>query len=252
MHVLKGLVIAFASYTRIPMPQVDWSEENRRWSMCFFPLIGVVVGGLIWLWLALCDGLHIGPFLRGAIGAALPLLITGGIHMDGFMDVTDAMSSWQTKEKRLEILKDSHVGAFAVIACGAYLLLMAGLLSECTAAQGLGLTAAFVLSRSMSAYAMVALPQAKKQGMLADNARNADHHRVRLASWGWFAAAAVAAVCGLGWNGLALPAGALACLGWYAHRAKKYFGGISGDQAGWYVQVTELVGLGLTALGRML
>lgn len=252
MHVLKGLVIAFASYTRIPMPQVDWSEENRRWSMCFFPLIGVVVGGLIWLWLALCDGLHIGPFLRGAIGAALPLLVTGGIHMDGFMDVTDAMSSWQTKEKRLEILKDSHVGAFAVIACGAYLLLMAGLLSECTAAQGLGLTAAFVLSRSMSAYAMVALPQAKKQGMLADNARNADHHRVRLASWGWFAAATVAVVCGLGWYGLALPAGALACLGWYAHRAKKYFGGISGDQAGWYVQVTELVGLGLTVLGRML
>lgn len=252
MHVLKGLVIAFASYTRIPMPQVDWSAENRRWSMCFFPLIGVVVGGLIWLWLALCDGLHIGPFLRGAIGAVLPLLVTGGIHMDGFMDVTDAMSSWQTKEKRLEILKDSHVGAFAVIACGAYLLLMAGLLSECTAAQGMGLTAAFVLSRSMSAYAMVALPQAKKQGMLADNARNADHHRVRLASWGWFAAAAVAAVCGLGWYGLALPAGALACLGWYAHRAKKYFGGISGDQAGWYVQVTELVGLGLTVLGRML
>lgn len=252
MHVLKGLVIAFASYTRIPMPQVDWSEENRRWSMCFFPLIGVVVGGLIWLWLALCDGLHIGPFLRGAIGAALPLLVTGGIHMDGFMDVTDAMSSWQTKEKRLEILKDSHVGAFAVIACGAYLLLTAGLFSECTAAQGLGLTAAFVLSRSMSAYAMVALPQAKKQGMLADNARNADHHRVRLASRGWFAAAAVAAVCGLGWYGLALPAGALACLGWYAHRAKKYFGGISGDQAGWYVQVTELVGLGLTVLGRLL
>ena len=252
MHVLKGLVIAFASYTRLPMPQVEWSEENRRWSMCFFPLIGVVVGGLIWLWLALCDGLHIGPFLRGAIGAVLPPLVTGGIHMDGFMDVTDAMSSWQTKEKRLEILKDSHVGAFAVIACGAYLLLMAGLLSECTAAQGLGLTAAFVLSRSMSAYAMVALPQAKKQGMLADNARNADHHRVRLASWGWFAAAAVAAACGLGWYGLALPAGALACLGWYAHRAKKYFGGISGDQAGWYVQVTELVGLGLTVLGRML
>ena len=252
MHVLKGLVIAFASYTRIPMPQVDWSEENRRWSMCFFPLIGVAVGGLIWLWLALCDGLHIGPFLRGAIGTVLPLLVTGGIHMDGFMDVTDAMSSWQTTEKRLEILKDSHVGAFAVIACGAYLLLMACLLSECTAAQGLGLTAAFVLSRSMSAYAMVALPQAKKQGMLADNARNADHHRVRLASWGWFAAAAVAAVCGLGWYGLALPAGALACLGWYAHRAKKYFGGISGDQAGWYVQVTELVGLGLTVLGRML
>lgn len=77
MHVLKGLVIAFASYTRIPMPQVDWSAENRRWSMCFFPLIGVVVGGLIWLWLALCDGLHIGPFLRGAIGAVLPLLVTG-------------------------------------------------------------------------------------------------------------------------------------------------------------------------------
>ena len=250
--MFHSLVIAFSTYSRLPMPQVEWSEKNMKYAICFFPLIGAVIGGLFLLWVWLCAQLGLNSFLRAAGCVVLPLLVSGGIHMDGFMDVTDAMSSWQTKEKRLEILKDSHVGAFAVIACGAYLLLTAGLLSECTAAQGLGLTAAFVLSRSMSAYAMVALPQAKKQGMLADNARNADHHRVRLASWGWFAAAAVAAVCGLGWYGLALPAGALACLGWYAHRAKKYFGGISGDQAGWYVQVTELVGLGLTVLGRML
>lgn len=252
MHALKGLIIAFASYTRIPMPQVDWSQENRRWSMCFFPLIGVVVGGLLWGWLALCDRLYIEQLLRGAVGAVLPLLVTGGIHMDGFIDVTDAMSSWQPREKRLEILKDAHVGAFAVIACGCYLLLTAGLLSACTAAQGLALTAAFVLSRSMSAYAMVALPQARKQGMLADNARASDHRRVTIAAWCWFALGMAAAVYGMGWLGVLLPVGALACLAWYAYRAKKYFGGISGDQAGWYVQTAELVGLVCIVLGRYL
>lgn len=81
-------------------------------------------------WLALCDALGFGALLRGAVGALLPILVTGGIHMDGFMDTSDALASWQSPEKRLEILKDSHVGAFAVLGCAGYLLLDAALLSE--------------------------------------------------------------------------------------------------------------------------
>ena len=117
MHVIRSLCIAFSTYSRIPVPQVAWTDENRKYSMCFFPLIGAVIGLLLWGWLALCDVLGFGALLRGAVGALLPILVTGGIHMDGFMDTSDALASWQSPEKRLEILKDSHVGAFAVLGC---------------------------------------------------------------------------------------------------------------------------------------
>ena len=130
MRVIRSLFIAFSTYSRIPVPQVEWSEENRKYSMCFFPLIGTVIGLLLWGWLWLCDALSISPMLRGALGALLPIFVTGGIHMDGFMDTSDAMASWQSRERRLEILKDSHVGAFAVLGCAGYLLLHAAVLSE--------------------------------------------------------------------------------------------------------------------------
>ncbi|MBR6569913.1 MAG: adenosylcobinamide-GDP ribazoletransferase, partial [Clostridia bacterium] len=113
MRLIRSLAIAFSTYSRIPMPQVEWSDENRKYTMCFFPLIGAVIGLLLGAWLWLCDVLAIGAVLRGAVGALLPLLVTGGIHMDGFMDTMDAMASWQTRARRLEILKDSHTGAFA-------------------------------------------------------------------------------------------------------------------------------------------
>ena len=133
MRAISAFVIAFSTYSRIPMLQVEWSDENRRYTMCFFPLIGAAVGLLMWLWLWACDHFGLGPVLRGAVSALIPLLITGGIHMDGFMDTSDAIASWQPMERRLEILKDSHTGAFAVIGCAGYLLLFAGVYSEATA-----------------------------------------------------------------------------------------------------------------------
>lgn len=42
--------IAFSMYSKIPMPASDWKKENMRYIMCFFPLIGVIIGGVVWLW----------------------------------------------------------------------------------------------------------------------------------------------------------------------------------------------------------
>lgn len=50
-----------------------------------------------------------------AVLILIPVLITGGIHLDGLLDTADALSSYKTKEEKLEILKDSHAGAFAII-----------------------------------------------------------------------------------------------------------------------------------------
>ena len=252
MRLIRSFLIAFSTYSRIPVPQVEWTEENRRYAMCFFPLVGAVLGLMMWGWLALCDALRIGDLLRGAVAALLPLLVTGGIHMDGYMDVTDALASWQPKEKRLEILKDSHAGAFAVMGCAGYLLLSAALFSETRADDGLKLLCVFVLSRTLSALALTIFRNARPQGMLDDFSRTAQR-RMTLVS-GIIYGIVCIIIWGLtsGWLALICPAAAALCLLCYRHMAYKQFGGVTGDLAGWFLQVTELILAAVIVMGGKL
>ena len=125
--LINSIFAAFSTYSRIPVPPARWDEESLRWQICSFPLVGAVIG-LIWCAagtaLRAC-GAH--PALSGAVLCALPLLLTGGIHMDGYLDTTDAVHSWKPKEERLRILDDPHIGAFAFISGAVYLLLYFGL-----------------------------------------------------------------------------------------------------------------------------
>ena len=128
--MLNSLFSAFLMYSRIPMPKTEWKEENRRYSLGFFPLIGVVICGILafWRWLCLEKGLGDIFFSVGAV--CIPVLVTGGIHVDGFCDVTDARSSFASREKRLEILSDPHIGSFAVIRIILYFLLQMALFTK--------------------------------------------------------------------------------------------------------------------------
>lgn len=246
MGLISSLVIAFSTYSRIPMPAVDWSEKNRRYALCFFPLVGLAVGGAAAGWLWLCGALGLHRFLKGAVAAALPLLLTGGIHMDGFMDTCDAMASWQPTEKRLEILKDSHIGAFAALWAGVYLLVTAGLFSECDIQDGPALPACFLLSRAMSAYFSIALPQARPGGMLDGFSSTAAGKAVKLCC-GLYGLAALGLLL-YSRAYFVLPA-ALAVAWGAKRRFMKYFGGITGDLAGWFLQMNELICLFAVVLG---
>ena len=95
-----------------------------RYSMCFFPWIGAVIGAIFWGWFRLSALLGISTLAFILISAALPLIITGGFHVDGFMDTMDALHSYQPRERKLEILKDSHIGAFSVIKLAEFGLIM--------------------------------------------------------------------------------------------------------------------------------
>lgn len=240
MRVIRSFIIAFSTYSRIPMPQVEWSNENRKYSMCFFPLIGAVIGLILWGWLWICDALKIGLLLKGAVGAIIPLLVTGGIHMDGFMDTSDALASWQPKERRLEILKDSHVGAFAVIGCAGYLLLSAAVFSEMSVRNAPMMMGVFMISRALSALALAFFKSARPGGMMDGFARSAHRRMVSIAA-GIYAAvcAALWIACGK-WIAAGCLAAAAACFAYYRHMAYKAFGGVTGDLAGWFVQTTEL------------
>ena len=123
MRYLRAVSMAFSMYSRLPMPWVRWSDDCRAWVLCAFPLVGAVLGLLLLAWSALADLLTLTPQLRAAGAVLLPLAYTGGIHMDGFCDTCDALASHQDRARKLEILKDSRVGAFAVLGCVSYLLL---------------------------------------------------------------------------------------------------------------------------------
>ena len=118
---MKALLMAFSMYSRLPVPDFVWEEEDRKKAMCFFPLVGVLAGAVFFLVYLFMERSGAGPVFKGALLTAVPLLATGGIHMDGFLDTCDARASWGDREKKLQILKDTHAGAFAVTGGGLYL-----------------------------------------------------------------------------------------------------------------------------------
>lgn len=100
----KSLAVAFSMYSRLPMPQMAWEPANMAYAMCFFPLVGCVIGAFLLLAEWLTGLLGISPLLRAAILLLIPIAVSGGIHMDGFLDTADALASHAPREKKLEIL----------------------------------------------------------------------------------------------------------------------------------------------------
>ncbi len=241
MHILKAMVIACSIYSKIPVPQFSWEEEDMRYMLCFFPWVGAVIGAGLFLWNRVCAWGQTGNLCRSLGMAVIPLLITGGFHVDGFMDTMDAFHSYQTKEKKLEILKDPHIGAFAVIMLGVYGMIYLAAVSEIQDRRCLGvLYGGFFLARCLSGIGVVCFPSAKKAGMLYAFADGAQKQRVN----GWLKVQAAFGACWMvmadRWAALAGIVVALVVFWRYHRRCMKELGGITGDTAGWFVVRCEV------------
>ena len=235
MIVLQTMAVAFAMFSALPVPQFTWNSKNMRYALCAFPLIGGVIGAL---W-SLCGALPLPDMIRAGGFCLIPVLVTGGIHLDGYADTSDALSSYGDREKKLEILKDPHCGAFAVIRLCSYFLAYFAL---CTAVQftpriGLCWTLALVLERALSGLAIASFPLARSTGLAHTFASAADRKAVRsvlLVLAGLLCAALVLL------GGGALVLAALLVFWRYRVVSDRQFGGITGDLAGWFLQRAEL------------
>ena len=188
LEIIKAPLIAFARYSKIPMPQVVWSEEAFGASVVFFPWVGAVIGAVFWIICQLFLGNPIPSTAAALVLAVVPLMLTGGFHLDGYMDTADARGSYQSREKKLEILKDPRVGAFAVIGvlrqAGLYLASLIVLYGN--ASEGLPnepqsfmlMTAgSFFVARCLSALAVLSVRPARSEGMLYEEAKSADPNK---------------------------------------------------------------------------
>jgi len=240
-------------YSRIPVPQFAWKEEDMKYTFCFFPWVGAVIGGCIDIWNRLCGIFQVGDFCRIVISMAIPLLVTGGFHVDGFMDTMDALHSYQPKERKLEILKDSHIGAFAVIMLVTYGLVWLGAFSEIRDDVLLKIVCSgFFLSRCLCGISAVSFPLAKKEGMLYLFA-GSSHKRIVKGSL--YIQSAVCIGFMLFWSlavGVVVAGVSILTLGYYYYRSRKEFGGVTGDTAGCFVLICELCMLVVVAVMNVL
>lgn len=240
MQVIRSFFMAVSMYSNIPVPQSAWKEEDMKYIFCFFPWIGALIGGCIYFWNELCNCCHIGSLCRTAVDAAIPLFLTGGFHVDGFMDTMDALHSYSPKERKLEILKDSHIGAFAVIMLAAYGLVYLGAFSEIKSNVVLKVVCSgFFLSRCLCGISAVSFPLAKKDGMLY---LFADSSRKKLVKSSLYIQCVACVGFMLFWSftaGLAVAAAAAFTFIYYFYRSKKEFGGITGDTSGCFVLISE-------------
>lgn len=239
--MLKSMIIAFAMYSKIPMPAVEWQEKSMKYALCFFPLVGMVVGIIMYMAGLLLLRLNCSVLLQAAVMTVLPVFITGGIHLDGFLDTMDALSSWGDRDKRLAIMKDSRSGAFAVIGGLVYFALSLGVWSELSS-QMLGVTAlSYMLTRALSGLAIVSFPLAKNTGLACAFSNAAHKKRVRVVLTVWILFAASFMLLLNFWLALGVLTAAAVLFGYHYYICLKYFGGITGDLAGYFLQVLELI-----------
>lgn len=240
-------------YSRIPVPRVDWEKENMRYAMCFFPMIGVVIGAVMYLAGWLLDKTSVGGLFRGVVFTLIPIIITGGIHMDGFMDTMDALGSWGDREKKLEILKDSHAGAFAILGMGCYLMWSVAVWSELPAEVLRVCGVSFVLSRALSGFSVVTFPAARNSGLLKMFQDGAQKKVVRITMCLYVAAAVIMMAV---MNARAMTGavtGMMIAFLYYIVVSRKQFGGVTGDLAGFFLETAELAmftGILVTCIGR--
>ncbi|MBR4545430.1 MAG: adenosylcobinamide-GDP ribazoletransferase [Oscillibacter sp.] len=245
MKIFRTIAAAFSMFSAIPVPRASWDGTPPRYMLCAFPLVGVVTG-LCWLaWGHVCDWLSLPAMLRGAGCALLPVALTGGVHLDGYADTTDALCSHAPPERKREILKDPRCGAFAVIWLCAYFLATFAL---CASLEAYAVMApAFVLSRALSGAALTLLPLSDGSGLARAFVETSDLRRVRvILAAECLAAAAALWICG----GFAGVVAAAAVLVRYVHVVKRDFGGASGDLAGWFLQKAEFWTLAALVLAQ--
>lgn len=243
MKVIKAFFMCMGMFSAIPCPYRPWDEDARELMTACLPLVGAVIGAL-WYLSALVGRLFLPQTLCAALIAAMPFLLTGFMHLDGFMDSADALLSWRPLELRQKILKDVHCGSFSVVAV---VLLMIGMFAAANDAMNRDLRVLMLIpvaSRCMSAFCVTMLKPIghSEYSALKRSAGTPIVSAIILmltAAVGWVWLGCAAAICIA-----AVLAGYAAAMAWAASTMK----GVSGDLAGYSLCVGELCGLAMLAI----
>ncbi len=237
--LLETFAVAFSMYSALPVRNVRWNEKNMRYALCAFPFVGAVIGLIDFAFVYLTQALGMPAVIKGAGLCLIPVAVTGGIHLDGYADTCDALASHQDAQKKREILKDSHIGSFAVIRLCGYFVLSFALWTALPVYLPLTVGLGYCLSRALSGLAIVSFPLSGESGLASAFANAAERSRVKII----LSVCAVLIFCAMalcGPCGMAMAVSAWLVYLYFRHMSESKFGGLSGDLSGWFLQTAEL------------
>lgn len=236
---MKDFFTGLQFLTRIRIvEQTDWSPDSFGRSVKYFTLIGAIIG----LFLAGFNYV-LSQFLPTHVLAALiivgEIVLTGGLHCDGFMDTADGVFSGRSRERMLEIMKDSRVGANGVVAFGLLLLLKYSLIIDMTPTMlATALVVMPVAGRMAMVISITSFPYARPEGMGKAFAQYAGRTTLLIAT-----VAALAIVIPFGLQASISAGGAVLAGIVSARYFAKVLGGLTGDTYGAVTELTELMAL---------
>ncbi len=243
MNLIRAFFMCLGMFTSIPCPYRPWDDRLRDQMTACLPLVGIVVGGL-WCLCAMLAEVWLPEMLRAAAIAAAPMLITGFMHLDGFMDTADAILSWRPLEARQKILKDVHCGSFAVVAVVFLLIGQFAAAHDVAPERFRALILIATASRCMSAFCVRAIPPIGHSEYVGLN-----HDFAPLAAAGtMLAITAITAGLWLGWWAVIALLATLLGYAIAMLHAVRLLKGVSGDLAGYALCVGELCGLAALAI----
>lgn len=257
MSLIRHFLIAIQFFTRIPIDGrlahwVGFSPAMLRASAAHFPGVGWVIGGLtalvFWGLVQVLPVQPAAPWLAAVLSTAFSVWLTGAFHEDGLADTADGLGGSVSRERALDIMKDSRIGSYGAIALVLALItkvLLLGLLVQAAGAQQAAWTlfAAHVSSRLMPLFVIRTLPHVgdtaqSKSKPLAESISTAG----LLAGLAWWAAAMAL----VGWMAPGMPwlpavMGALVGLAWMWRLLQQRLQGFTGDGLGATQQLSELL-----------
>ncbi len=241
--VFRSFVLAFSKYSISPKARFkDHEDAESRFILLFVPFIGFIIGGLIFIcsqgWPYLCNY----ELLPAVVCVILPIIISGGGHLEGFIKTVDALCAHKPREKKMEILADSHGGYFAIIVCLSYFLIGIGIWSEMPI-DGIPILAiGFVMSRALFGLSILTLNHAGESKCVSYVPDNPVLRMAEIIILGVLAM--IGAYFMVFFNasvGLACVVGALLTFLYYWLVTHKHFGGITEDSAGFFLQLCEII-----------
>ncbi|PRX29859.1 cobalamin-5'-phosphate synthase [Orenia metallireducens] len=163
---MNSFLIAVQFISRIPVKkELDYNDKALAKSMIYYPLIGILFGGILVL-IDYLASIYFGQLVTSSLLLMAMVLLTGGIHLDGLMDSCDGLLSGRKKDRILEIMRDSRVGAFGVIGLVTLFLLKFSLLVELPSNHKIAILLFFpTISRWAIVYAAFNYPYARKSGL---------------------------------------------------------------------------------------
>jgi len=241
MTFLKSIVVTFSFFSTIPMPFINWEQKYFRYVPFILPFVGVVIGLGSYLVVELLGMLEVSNFLKSVVVCLYFILITGGLHLDALMDTCDAHFSRRDIDRKHEIMKDSRVGAFAVVGFFVLMMFKISVVYDLVGIADFKYYIIFVpiISRVYQAVMLYICPYALEEGIAS--LYKGVIKQYDLVIFALYMAITVLIGHFIGVNLLILGSVGFVMMIWYRHFAIKQFRGITGDIIGAFLELTEVL-----------